>query len=252
MLAVFDWNEVLMKAVIGGVLGGIGGGLAYLFRKSEAKQEAEFEERERARINAQMQGPAKDGQTKSGWLILLLFPVIIVVCVLVVNPSLVTRLFRGDGSKPGATGGSGQPGATISEYGRYRVPGGVRVVPDRNTSSGVSTVRYQDVVLLDQTDQIPCQVGETWGIRIRFSDVPTNRPYTVRQETYHPPLKQPDGSVRTKSVREVKVPWGEAPNQFYGWHFLRGYESELVAGEWSIVVFLDDVEVARQVFHIRK
>jgi hypothetical protein len=252
MLAVFDWNEVLMKAMIGGVLGAVGGLLAALMRKSDAKQHAEFEERERARIRAQMQGTA-NGETKFGWLMLLLFPVIIVVCILVVNPSLVSRLLHGgDVSKPGATSGRSPSGARISEYGRYRVPGPVRVVPDRNTSGGVSTVRDTDVVLLEQTDQIPCQVGETWGIRIRVSDTPANRPYTVRQETHHPPLKQPDGSVRTKSVREIKVPLGEAPQQFYGWHFLKGYESELVSGEWRIVVFIDDVEVARQVFNIRK
>jgi hypothetical protein len=249
MLAVIDWNEVLSQAVIGGVLGGIGGGLAALFRKSDAKQHAEFEERERARIHAQMHGHAKDS-TKTSWLMILMFPVIIVACVLVVNPSLVTRLFRGGESQPGASS-NGQLGTGVSEYGRYRVPGSIRVVPDRTSSSGVSTVLDKDVVLLEQTDQILCQVGETWGIRIRTAELPANRPHTVRQETYHPPLKQADGSVRTKTVREVKVPRGETPKQFYGWHFLKGYESELVAGEWSIVVFIDDVEVARQVFNIR-
>ncbi|QJW98661.1 DUF3859 domain-containing protein [Frigoriglobus tundricola] len=36
------------------------------------------------------------------------------------------------------------------------------------------------------------------------------------------------------------------------WHFVRGYEHELVAGEWRLAVFIDDVEVARTVFHVRR
>ncbi|QJX00689.1 DUF3859 domain-containing protein [Frigoriglobus tundricola] len=261
MFAAFDWNEVITKALMGGVLGGIGGGVyglfAFLTRKSDAQQQAEFEARERSRIHAQMHRKAKKPGPSPGLLglvLLLMVPVIVVVCTLVVNPSLVTRPPRGgeDGSGIAAPSGTGKPRATIYEYGRYRAQSPVRGVPARDTSGNASAGREKDVVLLEQTEQIFCQAGESWGVRIRCSDFPVNRPYTVRQETYHPPINRPDGSVLTKSVHEFHVPQGEAPNPFYGWHFLKDHEYELVAGVWSILVFIDDVEVARKSFIIRK
>lgn len=145
-----------------------------------------------------------------------------------------------------------KPSATIESYGRYSSQGQTRTETNRHASGGATIADDDGVVLLEQTDQILCKVGERWGIEIHSSNLPTNRSYMVRQETYHPPIKQPDGSVLTKSISEFKVREGKAPHQFYGWYFLKGYEYELVAGEWRIVVFIDGVEVARQSFHIRK
>ena len=112
----------------------------------------------------------------------------------------------------------------ISDYGRYRDKGPIRIVPDHNSSNGVSVIGGKDFSLLEQTDQIPCRVGETWGIRIHSSDVSENRPYTVRKEMHHPPIKQPGGSVRTMSVSEFKLQPGAPLDQFCGWYFLKGYE----------------------------
>jgi hypothetical protein len=168
---------------------------------------------------------------------------------------LVFGLLGGAGLvlKPSAPPGTSEPSATIVEYGRYGPKGRIPTEPSRN-AAGVVTVSSGGLLLLEQTDQIPCRVGEVWGIRIRFADVPTNRPYTIRRETHHPPMTHPDGSVRTKSVQETKVPQGAVPvvERIYSWWFLAGGEHELVAGEWSIVLFIDDVEVARKSFHIRK
>lgn len=255
MFAAFDWNEVMTKALMGGVLGGVGGAIvgliAYLTRKSEAQQQAEFEARERARIYTQMHRKANKPEQPSSLLLLLMVVVVAVVCVLVANPPLVTRLFRGGG---GATAPSvtSRPGATILDYGRYRGQSPVRVAPGRSVAGDAGAAREKELVLLEQTDQVFCRVGETWGIRIRCSDLPVNRPYTVRQETYHPPIRRPDGWMRSMSADEWKIPSGEAPGSFYGWHYLKGHENELVAGEWSVVVSIDDVEVARKVFSVRK
>lgn len=252
MLAAIDWNEVLLKAQIGGVLGAIGGAcagvIAYLTHKSDAKKQSEWEARERARIHAQAgANKADSAKTIPVWFILFVI-LAIIGGVLVANPSLVGRALN----RPGAASGESKPSATVLDYGRYRGQGPLRVQPDRNASGGVSVVSDKEFLLLEQTDQIPCRVGESWGFRIRSSDVPTDRPYTVRKETYHPPMKQPDGSVRTKSVGEFKLRPGAPPDPFCGWHFLKDYEYELVAGEWTLVVFIDDVEVARKVFNIRK
>jgi hypothetical protein len=244
MFAAFDWNEVLMKAQMGAVIGGIGGAcaglVAYLTHKSDAKKQSEWEARERARIHPQ----ANTAKTKSPLPLFVTILLITFVSVFAINPSLIAPLFVDrDLKNPGDTNGDSKPSATISDFGRYREKGPIRVVQDRNTSSGVSVISDKDFVLLEQTDQIPCRVGETWGMRIRCSDVPTNRPYTVRKEMYHPPMKQPDGSVRTKNVSEYKLRPDASPDQFCGWYFLKDYENELVAGEVAVHGVSDAADV---------
>ena len=145
-----------------------------------------------------------------------------------------------------------KPSATIGDYGRYSIGQNVRVVPDRKSSNGIVVLSDGAIRLLEQTDQIPCRVHERWGFRILCSDVPTDRRYKVRQETDHPPITRSDGVPRTKSVYEFTVPTGESPPPLCGWHFVKGYEHELVAGDWTIAVFIDDIEVARKVFHVRE
>jgi hypothetical protein len=156
--------------------------------------------------------------------------------------------------KPSAPNGKSKPSATILEYGRYGLKGQIHTQTNRDAPGRVTFHSDEGLILLEQTDQIPCRVGENWGIRIRRADVPTNRPYTILQEMHHPPMKQPDGSVRTKSVHETKVPQGVVPDgdPYVGWQVLPGYEHQLVAGEWTLVVFIDDVEVARKSFHLWK
>jgi hypothetical protein len=246
MFAAFNWQELLLKMEMGAVLGGVGGAcaglIAYLTRKSDARQHAEFESRERARLEAQMHGKAN---TTTNW------PVLIVILLVIGGSAFVACRSFVASRLPGGSEAA-KPSATIADYGRYRDKGPIRVVPDQNASGGVSVTSFRDYSLVEQTDQIPCRVGETWGMRIHTSDLPANRPYTVRKEMHHPPLKEPDGTVRMKSVREFKVPPGAALDSFFGWYFLKGYEYELVPGEWTIVVFIDDDEVARKVFKIQK
>lgn len=153
-------------------------------------------------------------------------------------------------TKLGVRGAEVKPGATVEEYGRYRPTD--RAHAAARPASGVSPLAEGAAVLLEQTDQIPCRVGELWGLRIRASGEPVNRPYTVRQEVRHPPIRQPDGSTRTTTAREMRVRAGESPDRYYGWQFLKGHEHELVPGEWTVVVFIDGVEVASRSFHVRK
>ena len=91
MFAAFDWNQVLEKAVIGGLMGAMAGGFAHLARKSRTKTQADLEARERARIEAEA------GDDKAGTIIgipvwfFVLVIVAIIVGVLVGKSSLITR-----------------------------------------------------------------------------------------------------------------------------------------------------------------
>jgi hypothetical protein len=170
----------------------------------------------------------------------------VTVCavITVVCWALLIALFGSEflNMKPSGPSDAGQTRAVLEASGRYAPQ--IRKSTDPN--------RGDDFELLERTDQIPCKVGERFGIRIRSWNIPTNRTYTVRQETEHPPITQPDGSVQTKAVSEFEVPAGGIPGPYFLWHFKRGYEHELVAGDWTIVVFIDDFEVVRKVFHVQK
>ena len=251
MFAAFDWNELLMKVQMGAVLGGIGGAfaglIAYLGRKPDDRAQSEAVVRERARMNARAD-TAKAASPLPLILAALSVLALIVAVVLVVNPSLVVPLRR----LAGGAISNRQPSVTVSDYGRYRSTSPVRVVPDRNAPSGVTIVGDHNLILQEQTDQIPCRVGEIWGMRVHSTVVPVDRSYTIRKEMHHPPMKLPDGSVQTKSVSKINASAGALFDVFCGWYFLKGYEYELVPGEWTSVVFVDDVEVARKVFTIQK
>ena len=100
MFAAIDLNEILITALGFGVIGAIGGGLmAYLTHKPEAQQESQWEQRERARIQAQMNAQAGADQADTAqsipvWFFLIVI-LAIIVGVLVANPSLVALLPAG-------------------------------------------------------------------------------------------------------------------------------------------------------------
>lgn len=143
-----------------------------------------------------------------------------------------------------------EPTAKIIEYGRYKAT--VTGLKPAEGVSGSVSVQSKEVAHVETTKKIPSKVGELFGFRIVFSDLPKNRDYTLRDEVHHPPIKQPGGEVLTKSVSEVKFKAGTAPSGFYAWHFLKGFEYELVPGKWTRKIYVDDKEVATMTFEVEK
>lgn len=233
MLAAIDWNEVLMKATMGGiagaVIGGIAGALGYLPRKSDEKD------------------PFKPTKSPGKELIGVLVFLAVAVCVVG-----VFSMFRGSGDRgePIPLSEERKPSAAVVDFGRYRDNSPLRLASEGKGASGVNVVSERDLVLLEQTDQIPCRIGETWGVRVRVSDIPAGGSVKLRTEIQHPPILYPDKSYRKKSGSEEELRPGMPEVRFKGWDFLKEYEAELKAGEWTIVVFLNDVEVARKVFTV--
>ena len=140
------------------------------------------------------------------------------------------------------------PSARVVEYGRYRSD----VVGERladGTSGGV-TLLAVDPVHVETTATIQARVGEEFAILLQFFDLPSSQPYVVREETHHPPIRQPGGRVLTNSVTTTTVRPGRDPTPYYGWVFAKGYEYELVPGTWTKKVFVNDVEVASFSFEV--
>jgi|GEM_PF-854727 len=143
-----------------------------------------------------------------------------------------------------------EPSARIVQYGRYRTSDPI-LKPAEDTSGSV-TIETRSARHLATTKKVPCKVGESFGIRLEFANLPTGVNYTVRSEMHHPPIKQPDGTVLKKSVLETTIKVREQPEEYFLWTFLKGFEYELVPGQWTRVVFVDGTEVARLTFQIEE
>jgi uncharacterized protein (TIGR03067 family) len=145
--------------------------------------------------------------------------------------------------------GTGQePSARIVQYGRYRTSDPI-LKPATDTSGSV-TIETRSARHLATTKNVPCKVGESFGIRLEFANLPKGVNCTVRSEMHHPPIKQPDGTVLKKSVSETTIKAREKPEEYFLWTFLKGFEYELVPGQWTRVVFVDGTEVARITFQV--
>jgi hypothetical protein len=144
------------------------------------------------------------------------------------------------------------PTATVLEYGRYSSEI-VGFRPAENTSGNL-LVRATNQHLIEVTKTIPCKVGEAFGLIVQFDNLPVGREFTILNVMEHPPLKQPDGTVMTRSVQEKKNPPISTPSakKRYLWYFVRGQEYELVPGEWTRAISIDGKEVLRFTFNVVK
>jgi uncharacterized protein (TIGR03067 family) len=143
-----------------------------------------------------------------------------------------------------------EPSARIVQYGRYRTSDPI-LKPAQDTSGSV-TIETRSARHLATTKKVPCKVGESFGIRLEFANLPKGVNYTVRSEMHHPPIKQPDSTVLKKSVSETTIKVREQPDEYFLWTFLKGFEYELVPGPWTCVVFVDGTEVARITFQVEE
>ena len=143
------------------------------------------------------------------------------------------------------------PTAEVVEFGRYKCKIEA-LAPTAEATSGAVLVESTDEVHLEATRKIPCNVGESFGFRLRFKNLPVNRAYVLREVTTHPPITQPDGKVLTESVVETTIHPGKAPDGLWLWHFQDEFRNELVPGKWTHTVYVDGAEIASMTFDVVK
>ena len=143
------------------------------------------------------------------------------------------------------------PSAKIVNYGRYTST----VVDDTPAAdlSGEISLHSNAPTVVETTTVIPAKVGEEFGICVLFCDLPKDRGCIVRKEMQHPPIPQPNGKMLTTSVEEFRFEAGFVPETcaFFGWCFLKGYESELVPGTWTCTIYVDGKKVASKAFAVK-
>jgi hypothetical protein len=138
--------------------------------------------------------------------------------------------------------------AVITGYGRYTNESAGSI--DSVETSGGTILLSTGAHHIETTKTIPCRIGENWGFYFQLHNLPQDRAFAYRSEMLHPPIRQPDGSMLTKTVIRLSVAPGNAPPDGEFWSFIKGYEYELVPGEWTRKIFVDDVEVASMTFDV--
>ena len=139
--------------------------------------------------------------------------------------------------------------AKIIDYGRYRQRL-ASVSPTEQETSGAATVQADAVTHIETTKRIPCKIGEVFGFRVEYANLPKGRDYELRTEVFHPAIKQPNGEVLSRSVVKTTLKAGTRPDGTHTWSFLNGFEYELVRGVWTFTIYLDGREVASKNFDV--
>ncbi len=138
-----------------------------------------------------------------------------------------------------------EPGATILSYGRFETRRSGEIEKSERTASG----ELQSVTahrLIQQTDEIVGQLGNTFGIDLRLENFPPG-PATLTIRTYHPPITNPN-TGRTMTVSEYDWPVTMRDNVYFGYTFDHGWE--IAEGVWTKQIVYKGRVIAEKKFKI--
>lgn len=138
-----------------------------------------------------------------------------------------------------------EPRATILAYGRFETQRTGAIEKGERTASGelqsVSAHR-----LVQQTDEIVGQLGNSFGIDLRLENFPPG-PAMLTIRTTHPPITNPrTGRTMTVSEYDWAVPMRE--NVYFGYTFDHGWE--IAEGVWTKQIVYNGRVIAEKTFKI--
>lgn len=107
-----------------------------------------------------------------------------------------------------------------------------------------------DYRLVNETDQIPMQVGVNFGYDYQIEIPSLTGCYTETRVLEHPRMTQPDGQVTTNYSRSYQVgncPGGLAPGiDTFSWHIEKDWEA--VKGDWVFKILVNGSQVISKKF----
>lgn len=144
-----------------------------------------------------------------------------------------------------APAAAAEPGATILSYGRFETRRTGEIEKSDRTASGelqsVSAHR-----LLQQTDEIVGQLGNSFGLDLRLENFPPG-PATLTIRTFHPPITNPNTGF-TMTVSEYDWPVTMRDNVYFGYTFDHGWE--IAEGVWTKQIVYKGRVIAEKKFKI--
>ena len=144
-----------------------------------------------------------------------------------------------------AAAAAAEPRATILSYGRFETQRTGEIEKGERTASGelqsVSAHR-----LVQQTDEIVGQLGNSFGIDLRLENFPPG-PAALTIRTLHPPITNPK-TGRTMTVSEYDWSVAMRDNVYFGYTFDHGWE--IAEGVWTKQIVYKGRVIAEKTFKI--
>jgi hypothetical protein len=131
----------------------------------------------------------------------------------------------------------------IIEYGRYCIdPNGDPVKMESAATGNVIPISHAR--LLAHTNQIPAEIGNSFGCRFLIKGKPQDAPVDVIVIVKHPAFSKPGRSL----TDEDKVPWVYRLGKKSGYIYRLDHQWECIPGQWSIQVWWNGNIYAEQIF----
>ena len=140
---------------------------------------------------------------------------------------------------------SGEPSITVQSYGRYETRRTGQIEKSDRTASG----ELQSVdahKLLQQTDEIVGQPGNSFGLELRLENFPPG-PVTLTIRTIHPPISNPK-TGRSMTVSEYDWAVAGRENVYFGYTFDHGWE--IAEGVWTKQFIYNGKVLAEKKFRV--
>jgi hypothetical protein len=140
---------------------------------------------------------------------------------------------------------SGEPSATILSYGRFETRRTGEIEKSDRTASG----ELQSVDahrLIQQTDEIVGQLGNSFGLDLRLQDFPPG-PAMLTIRTVHPPITNPK-TGKSMTVSEYDWTVLDRENVYFGYTFDHGWE--IAEGVWTKQIVYRGRVIAEKKFKI--
>ncbi len=138
-----------------------------------------------------------------------------------------------------------EPRAQIKAYGLYEIrQNGTTEKADRTVAGELRPVDAHR--LIQKTDEIVGQLGNTFGIEVDLSELPEG-PVTLIIRTIHPPLTNSE-TGKTMTVSEFDWTVAQRDNVYFGFTF--DYKWEIGEGIWKKQIVYNGKVLAEQSFKI--
>ncbi len=137
--------------------------------------------------------------------------------------------------------------ADVLDYGIYRIELTGEHVPMPSAGAGAVQPASR-VVLVAQTNQIPTNLGTTFGFQFVLNGKPVGAVADVDIIVEHPAFKKPDGETTGTSD---KVPWRYRIGEKVGYTYTFDHDWEALPGKWTIEVWRGGKRLAGKEFTVQ-
>lgn len=137
-------------------------------------------------------------------------------------------------------------GVQLLEYGTFRKLSSERDVRDPGSTTGTRHAVAQ-VALVECTTNVPARIGTSFGFRVRFPGIPSNKVVPCTAKCLHPELHD-SSSGRTSVIDQWDTSGLSGEDGFIGYTLDNAWE--VVPGPWTLQVFLDSKLVVEKTFNV--